>query len=115
VLAGMPLAMGHVAGQVWKLRRPRDLWYAARGLARHRREVREGARFGFLGRTPGWRAAQAALAYVLANAEVAAAVVGTTRARHLAELIETSGRALPPEILRRISAAQNGLAPEHHL
>ena len=53
VLAGMALAMGHTGLQVAKLRGPQDLWYAARGLARHRAEVAKGARFGFLGRARG--------------------------------------------------------------
>ena len=106
VLAGMPLAMGHTNRQVLKLRAPRDLWYAARGLARHRREVREGARFGFLNRLPGMTGSQAALAYVLANPGVASAVMGTTRLSHLSENLAASGLVLPPETLAEIRARQ---------
>lgn len=109
VLAGMPLAMGHVGLKVLKLRGPQDLWYAARGLVRHRREVREGARFGFLGQAPGWSAAQGALAYVLAHPGVSCAVVGTTRPRHLAEVIEVSGRTLPDGAMARILGEQGRL------
>lgn len=111
VLAGMPLAMGHAGLQVLKLRAPRDLWYAARGLVRHRREVREGARFGFLRRVPDWSAAQAALGWVLADRRVACAVAGTTRQRHLAELLAVSGRRLPEPVMEEISAAQSRLTP----
>ncbi|THD72225.1 aldo/keto reductase [Phenylobacterium sp.] len=110
VLAGMPLAMGHTGGQVGKLRAPRDLWYAARGLLRHRREVEAGARFGFLGRTSGMTGAQAALAYVLANPGVACAVAGTTRSNHLRDNLAASGMALPPETLAAIRAAQSRLS-----
>lgn len=82
VLAGMALAMGHTGLQVAKLRAPQDLWYAARGLVRHRAEVVKGARYGFLRQVQGMTGAQAALAYVLANPHVACAVIGTTRLAH---------------------------------
>ena len=50
--------------------------------------------------------AQAALAYVLANPNVACAVTGTTRLEHLVENLAVSGRKLPFETLSRIRAAQ---------
>jgi aryl-alcohol dehydrogenase-like predicted oxidoreductase len=106
VLAGMPLAMGHTGRQVLKIRAPRDLWYAARGLVRHRREVREGARFGFLNHLSGVAGAQAALAYVLANPHIASAVTGTTRPAHLTENLAASGMVLSPETLAAIRARQ---------
>ena len=107
VLAGMPLAMGHTGGQVLKLRGAQDLWYAARGLVRHRAEVARGARFGFLSRTPGMSGAQAALAFVLANPGVACAVTGTTRMAHLTDNIAASGMTLPPGIMARIRETQS--------
>jgi aryl-alcohol dehydrogenase-like predicted oxidoreductase len=106
VLAGMPLAMGHIGLQVWKIRAPRDVWYAARGLVRHRREVREGARFGFLNHLPDMTGAQAALAYVLANPAVASAVAGATRLAHLNENLAASGLVLPAGTLAAIRARQ---------
>jgi 1-deoxyxylulose-5-phosphate synthase len=106
VLAGMPLAMGHTGWQVARLRAPRDLWYAARGLLRHRREVEEGARFGFLNQIPEITGAQAALAYVLANPGVACAVTGTTRLPHLVENLAASGLTLPPPVMAAIRARQ---------
>jgi len=109
VLAGMPLAMGHTGLKVTKIRGLRDLWYAARGLARHREEVRAGARFGFLHRLEGMTGSQAALSYVLANPDVSAAVIGTTRTRHLMEDVAASGMSVPAEALARIQAAQAGL------
>ncbi|HZZ70259.1 MAG TPA: aldo/keto reductase [Phenylobacterium sp.] len=106
VLAGMPLAMGHTGGRVANIQAPRDLWYAARGLLRHRREVRDGARFGFLNHLPRMTGAQAALAYVLVNRDVACAVAGTTRLRHLAENLAASGMVLPAETLAAIRVRQ---------
>lgn len=106
VLAGMPLAMGHTQLKVASLKGPQDLWYAARGLLRHRREVRMGARFRFLHRLDGITGSQAALAYVLADANVSAAVVGTTRLAHLREDVAASGLELPPEVMQRIRDAQ---------
>ena len=104
VLAGMALAMGHTGLKVAKLRGPQDVWYAARGLVRHRAEVVKGARFGFLGHVAGMTGAQAALAYVLANPDVACAVIGTTRLAHLHENLAASGLTLPAEVAARIRA-----------
>jgi aryl-alcohol dehydrogenase-like predicted oxidoreductase len=108
VLAGMPLAMGHTGLKVAKIRGPQDLWYAARGLVRHRAEVRAGVRFGFLHRLDGLTGSQAALAYVLANPGISAAVIGTTRPAHLVEDVAASGLTLRPDLAARIAAAQAG-------
>ena len=105
VLAGMPLAMGHTAGRVARIRAPRDLWYAARGLMRHRQDVADGGRFVFLHRLEAMTGSQAALAFVLANPNVACAVVGTTRMAHLTENLAASGVTLPQELIDRIRAA----------
>lgn len=104
VLAGMALAMGHTRLRVANIRGAQDLWYAARGLVRHRAEVVKGARFGFLGQVDGMTGAQAALAYVLANPDVACGVIGTTRPSHLAENLAASGMVLPADIIARIRA-----------
>ena len=106
VLAGMPLAMGHVDGQITKIRGLRDLWYAARALKNHRHEVGQGGRFAFLRTLPEMSAAQAALAYVLADPGVACAVTGTTRMEHLEANAAASGLALPESVVARIRAVQ---------
>jgi aryl-alcohol dehydrogenase-like predicted oxidoreductase len=106
VLAGMALAMGHTGRQVLKLRAPRDLWYALRALKNHRGDVAKGARFGFLNRLPEMSGPQAALAYVLANRDVACAVIGTTRMGHLLENLEASGMGLSSQTMKMISSAQ---------
>jgi aryl-alcohol dehydrogenase-like predicted oxidoreductase len=110
VLAGMALAMGHTGLKVARLRGPQDLWYAARGLLRHRSEVLRGARFGFLHRQPSLTGSQAALGYVLANQGVSSAVIGTTRLAHLQENAAASGLSLPAPLADRISAVQRSLA-----
>lgn len=106
VLAGMALAMGHAQRQVLKIRGPRDVWYALRALKNHRADVVRGARFGFLSQLPDMTGAQAALAWVLGDANVSCAVVGTTRMRHLTENLAASGMTLAPETWARIEAAQ---------
>jgi aryl-alcohol dehydrogenase-like predicted oxidoreductase len=106
VLAGMPLAMGHTRPLLARLRGPQDLWYAARALAKHRAELRRGARFRFLHRLPEVTGSQAALAHVLSNPHVSAAVFGATRPEHLRENLAASGLALPGGVTARIHAAQ---------
>lgn len=107
VLAGMPLAMGHTRPLLARLRGPQDLWYAARALKNHRAELARGARFRFLHRLPGMSGSQAALAYVLANPGVSAAVFGATRPEHLRENLQTSTLSLPDDVTRRIREAQD--------
>lgn len=106
VLAGMALAMGHTGLKVARIRAPRDLWYAARALAHHRSDVARGARYGFLNHVPGMTGAQAALAYVLTNPDVACAVVGATRMPHLRDDMAASGMSLPAETMARVRSAQ---------
>lgn len=106
VLAGMPLAMGHTRPIFARLKAPRDLWYAARGIARHGEEMRLGARFGFLHELNELTGAQAALGFVLENPHVSAAVFGATRVEHLRENLRASGLAYPPAVMAKIRAAQ---------
>ncbi|RAK68645.1 aldo/keto reductase [Phenylobacterium kunshanense] len=106
VLAGMPLAMGHTRPLLARLKGPQDIWYAARALAKHRGELAKGRRFSFLHDLPEMTGAQAALAYVLSNPGVSAAVFGATRSGHLRENIAASGLALSADLISRIRAAQ---------
>lgn len=109
VLAGMPLAMGHTRPLWARLRGARDLWYAARAIGRHRDELARGAAFGFLHRQSDITGPQAALAYVLANPNISAAVFGSTRPEHLQENLKASGRPLPERLAAAIHTAQSGL------
>lgn len=106
VLAGMPLAMGNARPWRSRLRAPRDLWYAARALANHRGDLVRGQRFRFLHELPDLTGGQAALAYVLANTGVSAAVFGATRPEHLRENLAASGRSLTEDVKARIRSAQ---------
>ena len=106
VLAGMPLAMGHTRPLLERLKGPQDLWYAARALAKHRGEMARGRRFRFLHRLPDLTGSQAALAYVLANRDVSAAVFGATRPEHLRENLKAAGLRLPDGVTARIRASQ---------
>lgn len=108
VLAGMPLAMGHTQPLLARMRGLRDLWYAARGLTRHRAELELGRRFRFLHELPDLTGSQAALGFVLANPDVSAAVFGSTRMAHLVENLAAADRPLNPEVMAAIRAAQNG-------
>jgi aryl-alcohol dehydrogenase-like predicted oxidoreductase len=64
--------------------------------------VAKGARFGFLNQVEGMTGPQAALAYVLANPNIACAVIGTTRPAHLQENLAASGMILPADVAARI-------------
>ena len=107
VLAGMPLAMGNTRSLLSRIRAPRDLWYAARALTKHRGDILRGSRFRFLHELPEVSGSQAALAWVLANQHVSAAVFGATRLMHLRENIAASGVSLSDDVRRRIHAAQS--------
>ncbi|WP_337188323.1 aldo/keto reductase [Phenylobacterium sp.] len=106
VLAGMPLAMGHTRPLLARLKGPQDLWYAARGLARHRGELARGRAFRFLHDLPDMTGSQVALAYVLDDPGVSAAVFGATRPAHLRENLAASGMMLSQALRDRIRAAQ---------
>lgn len=108
VLAGMPLAMGHTAPLLGRGFGPREAWYAMRALANHRAELMAGRRFRFLHRLPDRTGAQAALGFVLANADVSAAVFGATRLAHLRENLAAAELGLPGDLMVRIRAAQAG-------
>ncbi|WP_091739748.1 aldo/keto reductase [Phenylobacterium immobile] len=110
VLAGMPLAMGHTGLKVARIGDLQDVWYAARGLVRHRREVKAGVAFSFLHRRSDITGSQAALAYVLGDPNVASAVIGTTRPAHLAENVQASGVALPADLHAQIVRTQAAVA-----
>ncbi len=107
VLAGMPLAMGHTQSLLSRIKAPRDLWYAARAVTKHRRDLIRGTRFRFLNALPDLAGAQAALAWVLANPHISAAVFGATRMSHLRENVAATEVTLSDAVMHRIQAAQS--------
>ena len=83
---------------------PKRAWELARALKNHRRELHAAHRYGFLNRLADMTGAQAALAFVLQNAEVATAVFGTTSSRHLAQNLDATTKRLGPDLLARIAS-----------
>jgi len=104
ILAAMPLAgaLYHPRG-LWSVR---DIWYALRAHRNYPADKKQAKRYRFLNTLPGWTAAQAALAWVLSNAHISSAVIGTTRLKHLLENLEVSGKTMDAAILQRIRRAQ---------
>jgi aryl-alcohol dehydrogenase-like predicted oxidoreductase len=110
VLAGMPLAMANTLPLFARIRGRRDFWYLARAMAHHRRDLANGRRFLFLHEQPDMTGAQAALAYVLANGDVSAAIFGSTRIEHLRENLAATDLVMSDELMRRIRSAQGALS-----
>ena len=110
VLAGMPLAMANTVPLFSRIRAPRDLWYLARAMAHHRRDLANGRRFRFLHEQPEMTGSQAALTYVLANSGVSAAIFGATRIEHLRENLAATDLVMSAELMRRVRRAQGALS-----
>jgi aryl-alcohol dehydrogenase-like predicted oxidoreductase len=109
VLAGMPLAMANTVPLLSRIRAPRDIWYLARAMAHHRRDLAIGRHFRFLHERPDMTGPQAALTYVLANSGVSAAIFGATRIEHLRENLAATDLVMSDELMRRIRSAQGAL------
>lgn len=110
VLAGMPLAMANTLPLHSRIRGLRDLWYLARAVTHHRRDLANGRHFRFLHELPDMTGPQAALTYVLANSGVSAAIFGATRIEHLRENLAANGLAMSDDLMRRIRRAQGALS-----
>ena len=110
VLAGMPLAMANTLPLLSRIRAPRDIWYLARAMAHHRRDLANGRHFRFLHERPDMTGPQAALTYVLANSGVSAAIFGATRIEHLRENLAATDLVMSDELMRRIRSAQGALS-----
>jgi len=104
VFASTPLAQAYFSNKLFKPMRLADLWYLARALRKHPDKLLRGFKFRFVNDYPGWSGAEVALAYVLANPGVSAAVFGTTNTRRLLENLRVSGRKLPKDIMQRIES-----------
>ncbi|GAB4179447.1 MAG: aldo/keto reductase family protein [Wenzhouxiangellaceae bacterium] len=92
------------------LSRPSGRWYLARLLARSpgelfgRRRLREALRH------PGWTPAELALAWVLEQPGVGAAVFGTTRVEHVRSIAAASRRRLPDPVRDALARLYGGHA-----
>jgi aryl-alcohol dehydrogenase-like predicted oxidoreductase len=79
-----------------------DLWYSLRALKNYRKDLLRARRFASLGSCGDWTPAQVALAFVLSNDQVGAAMFGTTRLHHLEENIAACGLTLPELLIRQL-------------
>lgn len=104
VLGATPLAQMLFSDRIFAIRRLADAWYLLRALKNRRGELRRGRRFRFLDRVEGWTGAEVALAYALANPDVAVSIFGTTSMERLRANVAVSGRKLPPELVARIES-----------
>ena len=102
VLAGGCLAHGLYSGKIFKITRPRDVWYLARAVVRFRSQLMKGFSYRFIEEVPGMSGAQVALRFVLDNPNVSAAVFGTTSAEHLQNNLAAQDLVIPADVLQRI-------------
>lgn len=105
ILAGEPLAQHIFTGRPLNIRAWRDLWYLARAFKNRPRDLAMRRRYAFITGRPDGTPAQLALAYVLANPNVASAVFSTTRLPHLHENLVADGLTLPPDVAAAIRQA----------
>lgn len=102
VIAGASLAESLYSNRIFKVKKPKDLWYLARAIVRFRGQFFKGRRYRFINNVEGMTGTQIALRYVLNNPYISAAVFGTTTMSHLEDNIKAHGMEIPEDILRRI-------------
>lgn len=83
VIAGAPLAESLYSNRIFRIRKPKDLWYLARALKNHRGKLIRGMKYRFVNDVEGMSGAQVVLRYVLDNPCVTTAVFGCTTPSHL--------------------------------
>jgi aryl-alcohol dehydrogenase-like predicted oxidoreductase len=106
ILAGMPLAMGAYRRDRLRIRGIQDIWYLARALKNHRRDLLRGRNFRFLDSDARLTGSQIALAWVLRKPEISCAVFGTTRMSNLLANVRASGEIIGDVLLEKIRTAQ---------
>lgn len=110
ILAGEPLAQHVFTARPLRLRGMRDLWYLARILRNRPADLLLNQKYRFMRDHPAGTPAQLALAFVLANQDVASAVFSTTRIKHLMENLAAASMQLPSsvdEMIRRAYVSSN--------
>lgn len=106
IIAGAPLAESLYSNRVFRIRKPKDIWYLARAVVRFREQLIKGRRFAFVNKVPGITGSQIALKYVLDNPYVTTAVFGTTTPKHLEENAAAAGITLSESVLRRLKSTK---------
>jgi 1-deoxyxylulose-5-phosphate synthase len=104
VLAAGPLARMtfHPPLKSW-LTRPAGLWYLARAVYNGPAAFLRARRHGRALSHPGWTPAQLAIAWVLEQPGITAAVFGTTRPEHIHELCQATTQPLPEKVRQHIA------------
>ncbi len=107
VLIKSPMAHAVFGSSFYRVTSRARLWYLLRVLKNYRRDLSLSRRLRFLNHLDGWTPARAALRFVLENAHVTSAVIGTTNPEHLLESLSVSGGPpLPGEVMERIKEAR---------
>ncbi len=107
---------GALAGAVydsrlWRFQGMKSIWYWLRAWKNNPQLKSMIKHMKFLNDLPNVSAAQAALAYVLKDENVKSALVGTTKVKHLKELLMATEINLDQSIIRQIeSQAQKYLS-----
>lgn len=105
VVAIAPLAQGLYRRGFLAPRSPADAWHVARALVRNRDALaRARALRPALESVDGWTAAEVALAFTLANADIDLAMTTTTKAAHLEESARAARKSPPEAALARLAA-----------
>lgn len=102
IIAGAPLAESLFSNRIFRIRKPKDVWYFLRAVAKFRGQLIEGRKFTFINNVPGMSGAQIALRYVLDNPNVTNAVFGTTTPSHLEDNMGALQITIPEDIRKKI-------------
>ena len=106
VIAIAPLAQGVYNRNFFWPTSASDLWTIARALIKNRPELNQARsrNSDVLHDTQGWRAAELALSYVLAQPFIDAAIFASTRSEHLDQLVRAAIDEPPANAMARIEA-----------
>jgi aryl-alcohol dehydrogenase-like predicted oxidoreductase len=106
VVAGAGLANHLFAPKFLRPTSAADVWYLARAFKNHRTDLFRARSLSQLMVCPGWSPTQVALAFVLSNKNVTAAMFGTTRMEHLEENALACRLHLPDAVVEQIRTVQ---------
>jgi aryl-alcohol dehydrogenase-like predicted oxidoreductase len=102
IVAGAALANHLYSPRFLLPRSAADVWYSLRALKNYRQQLLQARRYTSLGTYGQWSRGQVALAYVLSNPLVGAAMFSTTRLTHLEENVAACGLELPEPWINQI-------------
>ncbi|MEM8985582.1 MAG: aldo/keto reductase [Pseudomonadota bacterium] len=105
VMGIAPLAQGLYNKNLFAPRTLADVWYLARALAKNRPALAAARRLTALHDTPGWAAAELALAYTLSNGHIDCAMTTTSRPAHIRANAAVLEREPPARALAALDAA----------